>query len=168
MQPERPDYSGLTRLKERHSPRRRALWTTLVYLVAGLIWITFSDRIVELWFPDARMLSLVQTWKGFLFVVVTSLVLFTVILRQLHKDRLLLSLQADQRRALEQISEPNAAQDAAPPAVPAAPPAAHAPPRAGEILRSCADLQRTRAVLGYAPSVELDEGLAETLAWFRS
>ncbi|HAC27005.1 MAG TPA: diguanylate cyclase, partial [Marinobacter hydrocarbonoclasticus] len=41
MQPERPDYSGLTRLKERHSPRRRALWTTLVYLVAGLIWITF-------------------------------------------------------------------------------------------------------------------------------
>ncbi|MCW9009965.1 MAG: diguanylate cyclase, partial [Marinobacter sp.] len=83
MQPERPDYPGLTRLKESHSPRRRALWTTLVYLVAGFIWITFSDRIVELWFPDPRMLSLVQTWKGFLFVVVTGLVLFTVILRQL-------------------------------------------------------------------------------------
>lgn len=100
MQPERPDYPGLTRLKESHSPRRRALWTTLVYLVAGFIWITFSDRIVELWFPDARMLSLVQTWKGVLFVVVTGLVLFTVILRQLNKDRVLLSLQSDQRRAL--------------------------------------------------------------------
>ena len=100
MDPERPDYPGLTRLKESHSPLRRALWATLVYLVAGLIWITFSDRIVELWFPDPHELSLVQTWKGFLFVVVTGLVLFTVILRQLHKDRLLLSLQADQRRAL--------------------------------------------------------------------
>jgi len=44
----------------------------------------------------------------------------------------------------------------------------HAPPRAGEILRSCADLQHTRAVLGYAPSVALDDGLAKTLAWFRS
>ena len=44
---------------------------------------------------------------------------------------------------------------------------AHAPARAGEILRSCADLQHARAVLGYSPSVSLEDGLAQTLAWFR-
>lgn len=97
---ERPDYQGLTRLKESHGPLRRALWATLLYLVFGLIWITFSDRLVAIWFPAPQELSLVQTWKGFLFVLVTGLVLFTVIFRQLNKDRLLLSLQADQRRAL--------------------------------------------------------------------
>lgn len=42
----------------------------------------------------------------------------------------------------------------------------HAPPRSGEILRSCADLSHTREVLGYQPTVGLDEGLARTLAWY--
>lgn len=43
---------------------------------------------------------------------------------------------------------------------------AHAPARAGEIVRSCADLSRSRETLGYAPTVSLDDGLARTLAWF--
>ncbi|WP_291830321.1 sensor domain-containing diguanylate cyclase, partial [Marinobacter sp.] len=70
--------------------------------MVGLIWIIFSDRLVEVWFPDPRTLSTVQTWKGFLFVALTALVLFMVMLRLLIKDRLLLSLQVNQRRALRQ------------------------------------------------------------------
>ncbi|GGC67335.1 sensor domain-containing diguanylate cyclase [Marinobacter halophilus] len=102
MQPDRPEDDRSTSLNESQSPLRRALSATLVYLVAGLIWITFSDRIVEVWFPDPRTLSAMQTWKGFLFVVSTGLVLFVAILRLLTKDRLLLSLQVNQRRALRQ------------------------------------------------------------------
>lgn len=74
----------------------------LIYLLVGLLWITFSDRVAELWFPDPEVLSQVQTWKGFLFVLVTGMALFLVLYRQLTKDRLLLALQYSQRQALRQ------------------------------------------------------------------
>lgn len=44
---------------------------------------------------------------------------------------------------------------------------AFAPPRQGEVLHSCADLSHSRAVLGYEPSVSFEDGLLQTLAWFR-
>lgn len=43
----------------------------------------------------------------------------------------------------------------------------HAPARAGEILRSCAELTNTRETLGFEARVGLADGLGQTLAWFR-
>jgi UDP-glucose 4-epimerase len=43
----------------------------------------------------------------------------------------------------------------------------HAPPRAGDIRHSRADIRRARQQLGYHPAVSFEEGLAETLAWYR-
>ena len=100
MEPVPPEQGKFARLYESHSPLRRALWVTLVYVLVCLAWIIFSDRVVEAWFPDPRTLSEIQTWKGLLFVLVTGLVLFVVILHQLSKDRLMLSLQGSQRREL--------------------------------------------------------------------
>ncbi|WP_375191622.1 GGDEF domain-containing protein [Marinobacter sp.] len=90
----------MTRLTDNQTPIRRATWAALLYLVAGLAWIAFSDRAVEAWFPDPETLSLIQTWKGFFFVLATGAVLFVVLLRQLVKDRSLLTLQHKQREAL--------------------------------------------------------------------
>ena len=87
-------------MNENRTPLRRAGWAALVYLIAGFAWIAFSDTAAEAWFPDPQTLSLVQTWKGFLFVLTTGLVLFVVLLRQLTKDRALLTLQHNQRQAL--------------------------------------------------------------------
>lgn len=42
-----------------------------------------------------------------------------------------------------------------------------APARMGEVLHSCAELSHSKAVLGYEPSVSLERGLEQTLAWFR-
>jgi len=92
-----PDHLGRCR-----HPLARALWTVLIYLIVGLLWITFSDRLAEMLFRDPVMLSQVQTWKGFFFVLVTGGTLFLVLYRQLHKDRFLLNLQHSQRRALRQ------------------------------------------------------------------
>src|SRR5690606_29551309 len=100
MEPVPPEEGEFRQLRESHSPLRRALWVALVYLLVGLVWITFSDRIVEVWFPAARTLSAIQTSKGLLFVAVTGLALFLVVVRQLSKDRRLLSLQSSQRRKL--------------------------------------------------------------------
>lgn len=88
------------RLDDESGPVRRALWAVLVYILFGTAWIAFSDRLVEHWFPDSDALTVVQTWKGFLFVLLTGAVLFAVTLRQLNKDRKLLRLQHNQRQAL--------------------------------------------------------------------
>lgn len=42
------------------------------------------------------------------------------------------------------------------------------PARPGDVRRTEADLRAARQVLGYRPAVAIDEGLARTVAWFRS
>src|SRR5262245_21777104 len=42
----------------------------------------------------------------------------------------------------------------------------HAPPRAGDVRHSRADISRTRHDLGYEPSVAFEEGLARVLRWY--
>lgn len=91
---------GDRQLSQALFPFRRALWVAGVYLIVGFSWIAFSDRVVEAWFEDPATLSRVQTWKGFFFVVVTGAVLFSILLRQLNKDRALLRLQYGQSQAL--------------------------------------------------------------------
>jgi UDP-glucose 4-epimerase len=44
----------------------------------------------------------------------------------------------------------------------------HAAPRVGDIRHSRADIQRAREGMGYEPAVSFEEGLAETLDWYRS
>ena len=43
----------------------------------------------------------------------------------------------------------------------------HEPERPGEVRHSLAELGQAKAVLGYQPIVDLDAGLAATVAWFR-
>ncbi|MBW3227589.1 sensor domain-containing diguanylate cyclase [Marinobacter adhaerens] len=89
-------------LNENRTPLRRAGWAAVVYLIAGFAWIAFSDTLAEAWFPDPKTLSVIQTWKGSFFVLITGVILFSVLLRQLTKDRALLNLQHRQRQALRE------------------------------------------------------------------
>ncbi|HXG50748.1 MAG TPA: NAD-dependent epimerase/dehydratase family protein [candidate division Zixibacteria bacterium] len=45
--------------------------------------------------------------------------------------------------------------------------AIHGPAKPGEQRRSCLDVTRARDVLGWRPSVELEEGLRKTIAYYR-
>ena len=40
-------------------------------------------------------------------------------------------------------------------------------PRAGDVRDSQADVAKAKALLGYTPTVSLEEGLKLTLDWFR-
>jgi nucleoside-diphosphate-sugar epimerase len=42
------------------------------------------------------------------------------------------------------------------------------PPRAGEPERLVADVQRLRSEVGFIPSIALEQGIAETVAWWRA
>lgn len=44
----------------------------------------------------------------------------------------------------------------------------HGPPRVGDIRHSAADITAAREVLGYAPKVSVDEGIARTVDWYRN
>jgi UDP-glucose 4-epimerase len=46
-------------------------------------------------------------------------------------------------------------------------PVGYAPERAGDIKHSLADISLARELLGYAPSVDLREGLRKTVEWYR-
>ena len=43
----------------------------------------------------------------------------------------------------------------------------HQAPRAGDLRESSADISKARAVLGYEPRVQLKEGLAGVVEFFR-
>jgi nucleoside-diphosphate-sugar epimerase len=43
----------------------------------------------------------------------------------------------------------------------------HAAPRAGDVRDSQADIGKARRLLGYQPLVAFDQGLEQTVAWFR-
>ncbi|MGE5679253.1 MAG: PAS domain S-box protein [Bacillota bacterium] len=58
-----------------------ALKITTVYFIIGSIWILSSDKILFNLIDDPVMLTNFQTYKGWLFILVTSLVLFLMISR---------------------------------------------------------------------------------------
>lgn len=95
----------MERLRNGHTPLMRALWISLCYLFVGWLWISFSDALVARWFQDLTALSVAQTYKGALFVLVTGLVLFALVYRQLDEDRTLLSLQAEQRDEILRLNQ---------------------------------------------------------------
>ena len=51
----------------------------LIYLITGFIWIFFSDRIINKLSNDSSMLLMISTYKGWLYVIVTSTILYLLI-----------------------------------------------------------------------------------------
>ncbi len=64
-------------MKQRHL--QLAARVAIVYAIAGGLWITLSDRVTEALFRDPVQLTIVQTYKGLAFVLLSSLVLFIYI-----------------------------------------------------------------------------------------
>lgn len=52
---------------------------TLNYLVFGILWILFSDKILDLIITDNSLLTEFQTFKGSFFIIVTSLFLYLLV-----------------------------------------------------------------------------------------
>ena len=95
----------MEKLQGRPTPLRRSLWVVGTYLLVGWLWITFSDYLVQQWFPDPDVVSRIQTYKGALFVLVTGLALFLLLIRQFTNDRKLLSLYRHQRKENRELSQ---------------------------------------------------------------
>lgn len=65
-------------------PLRQALVIAGAYAVLGALWIYLSDRVVEALSLDARTLSVLQTYKGWAYVLVTGALVLWLSLRALR------------------------------------------------------------------------------------
>lgn len=66
--------------KEPPPMRGQALKIALIYLCIGALWILFSDQLVSLFFSDGHSITLVQTIKGWFYVLASAILIFFLIL----------------------------------------------------------------------------------------
>lgn len=60
---------------------------TFAYLTIGSLWILFSDMLVERLFPYSGLLTQIQTYKGWFYVLVTAIIFYFFLKEHLSKLR---------------------------------------------------------------------------------
>jgi len=80
------------------SPFRTAAALTFVYAFLGFIWILYSDEALMRVVTDTETLSELQTYKGWFYVLITSLLLFALVFSAFRREQ-----QLTQRDSLTQL-----------------------------------------------------------------
>lgn len=70
-------------MKNKENLTIRSIKVPGLYLIFGFLWILFSDQLIFLIAKDAQTLAKMQTFKGWFFILVTALLLYTMIRRTL-------------------------------------------------------------------------------------
>jgi diguanylate cyclase (GGDEF)-like protein/PAS domain S-box-containing protein/putative nucleotidyltransferase with HDIG domain len=69
----------LTSLIKKNSFINESIKICLIYLVFGFIWVYFSDRVANSLFSNRNILLTVNIYKGFIYVILTSIILYLLI-----------------------------------------------------------------------------------------
>lgn len=80
--------------------RRRILRVVLTYALVAALWIALSDQAVEWLFSSPMQQVLASTLKGWAFICITALLLYTMLLRFEHQPELIKRDTLDWRRQL--------------------------------------------------------------------
>ncbi|MEL7654632.1 MAG: diguanylate cyclase [Bacillota bacterium] len=72
-------------LKKRYKYQYECMRITLVYLIIGILWVYFSDRIAYMIAPNEKIFLMINTYKGWIYVIVTAIVLYILISGLLKK-----------------------------------------------------------------------------------
>jgi len=85
-------------IKTNH-PQKIALKGTFIFFLFSLAWILFSDQIAVYFFSDVDTLTSIQSFKGMLYVSITSLLVYALILKPMRSQlNLLQQIQASETR----------------------------------------------------------------------
>jgi len=60
-----------------------------IYIIIGALWILFSDKLVVGFTKDAERIRMISTYKGWFYVLVTGIMLFYLIKKEIHRRKLL-------------------------------------------------------------------------------
>ncbi|RUO62090.1 putative bifunctional diguanylate cyclase/phosphodiesterase [Pseudidiomarina insulisalsae] len=69
------------------SPNKVAGLLAAIYLILGFVWIRFSDQVLLTLAADSALLTELQTFKGWMYVVVTAVLLFFLAKFALDRER---------------------------------------------------------------------------------
>ncbi len=69
----------------RYKYQQECISITLIYTLIGILWIFFSDRLAYLLSPDDTFFFMINTYKGIVYVLVTSIILYVILGRLLKK-----------------------------------------------------------------------------------
>jgi len=86
-----------------------AIKLTLIYFLVGFLWILFSDRFILSLGGSAEAISLLQTYKGWLYICVTSILLFLLIRNEIRKQN---KINSELIRAKQKAEESDALKSA--------------------------------------------------------
>lgn len=84
---------------------KSAFFISLIYFISGVVWIVLSDYAVSTIASDANEITLLQLYKGWFFVFVTTVILFFLTYRYFH------SIQLQYNKNLEQIKKYQSTKD---------------------------------------------------------
>lgn len=69
--------------------RASSLRVVLIYVLAGTLWIIFSDRVLQTLAPDMSVYLIMQTYKGTFYVISTAVLLYFLIRSEFRfRDRI--------------------------------------------------------------------------------
>lgn len=72
--------------------KKEAIKTAFIYAIFGILWIVLSDRFLLLMKSDATFLSTIQTYKGITFVILTTLLIFFLVNREINRKNKVISV----------------------------------------------------------------------------
>ena len=72
-------------ITNRYKYQHECMRISLLYLIIGVLWIYFSDRIVYFIAPNKSILLMLNTYKGWVYVIVTSIIIYLLIRNLLKK-----------------------------------------------------------------------------------
>ena len=79
---------SILRINKKNELKYECIKICLIYSIIGLFWIYFSDRIAYKLASNNSILLIISTYKGWLYVIVTSTILYSLISSLLKKVNL--------------------------------------------------------------------------------
>jgi two-component system, sensor histidine kinase PdtaS len=77
-----------------------------IYFLFGFLWILLSDSLLGILFPDIALYMKFQTLKGWIYVVITTFLIYALVRSYAgYKERLVVSLAEREREAKERLAE---------------------------------------------------------------
>lgn len=70
------------------NPTKSALKICMFYIIIGSLWIVLSDKAIEVLVDDVKQIHILQTYKGWIYILVTGALLFLIIKNSLVKIQL--------------------------------------------------------------------------------
>lgn len=79
-----------------------AIKITLIYFLIGFLWILFSDKLAQEMNGSAETITQIQTYKGWFYIFITSLLLFYLIRKEMNERS---RIEADLIKAKDKSEE---------------------------------------------------------------